>query len=197
MPRIRASAIRFAEPGDIRGTGLLTVDRADGESSQWIYLPALQRVQRIDAARKGGRFVNSDYYYEDLRDRKFSRDSNRILGREPLDGANCMLLESVPVEVGDSVYTKRLVWVESGTLLPLRIDFFEKRQSQPAKRWLATRREQIQGYWTVMDSTLTDLENGHQTRLRVDKIVYDRRLPAHLFSPQALEDERAEAAFRP
>lgn len=189
--------IRFTEPGDIRGTGLLTLDRADGESSQWIYLPALQRVQRIDAGRKGGRFVNSDYYYEDLRDRKFSRDSHRILGRETLEGASCMLLESVPVEAGDSVYAKRLIWVESDTLLPLRIDFFEKRQDQPAKRWLATRRERIQGYWTVMDSTLTDLENGHQTRLSVDKIAYDRRLPAHLFSSRTLEDEHAEAAFRP
>ena len=56
-----STLIRFTEPADIAGTGLLTLDAADGESNQWIYLPAMQRVRRVDSNRKGGRFVNSDY----------------------------------------------------------------------------------------------------------------------------------------
>jgi hypothetical protein len=48
-----------------------------------------------------------------------------------------------------------------------------------------------------MDSTLTDLSSGHQTRLTVEQILYDRRLPARLFSTQTLEDESAEDDYRP
>lgn len=192
-----STLIRFTEPADIEGTGLLTIDAADGASNQWIYLPALQRVRRVDSNRKGGRFVNSDYYYEDLRDRKPSMDEHRLLGREVVDGVECDVLESIPVEAGNSVYKRRVSWIDPASHLPLRIDFFEKDPQAPSKRLRVERREQVQGYWTVMDSTLTDLGSGHQTRLTVRSIAYDRSLPERLFSSKALEDERMEREFRP
>lgn len=192
-----ATLIRFTEPVDIEGTGLLTLDKADGESDQWIYLPALERVRRIASNRKGGRFVNSEYYYEDLRDRKVHQDEHRVVGRETVSGVECEVLESIPVEAGNSVYLKRLSWIDPTTLLALRIDFFEKSPEMPSKRWEAARRGRVQGYWTVLDSTMTDLANGNQTRLRVERMLYDRRLPSRLFTTQALEDESAEADYRP
>ena len=196
-----ATLIRFTAPADIDGTGLLTLDAADGATNQWIYLPAMQRVRRVDSNRQGGRFVNSDYYFEDLRDRKPSADTHRITGRETLSlgvgDTVCEVLESVPVQADNSVYLKRVAWIEPKSLLPLRLDFFERQADQPSKRLLVTRREQVQGYWTVMDSTLTDLQTGHQTRLAVEKVLYDRQLPASLFTSRALAEERQEREFRP
>lgn len=192
-----STLIRFTDPADIAGTGLLTLDTSAKESNQWIFLPAMERVRRIDSNRKGGRFVNSDYYYEDLRDRKVAQDSHRIAGRETISGVVCDILESVPVEPGSSVYMKRITWIDPTTLLPMRIDFYEKRDDQPSKRWLLGKKGKIQDYWTLLDSTLTDLDSGHQTRLTVDKIIYDRRLPARLFTSQALEDEHFEQEYRP
>ena len=192
-----STLIRFTEPADIAGTGLLTLDAADGESNQWIYLPAMQRVRRVDSNRKGGRFVNSDYYFEDLRDRKPTMDTHRLIGQETLDGVACDVLESVPVEVGNSVYLRRVSWIDPASLLPLRADFFEKDAEQPSKRLEDVVRDQVQGYWTVMDSTLSDLRSGHRTRLVVERIAYDRGLPTRLFSSKALEDERGEKEFRP
>ena len=40
-----STLIRFTAPADIQGTGLHTIDGADGVSNQWIYLPAMQRVR--------------------------------------------------------------------------------------------------------------------------------------------------------
>ena len=192
-----STLIRFTEPADIAGTGLLTLDAADGESNQWIYLPAMQRVRRVDSNRKGGRFVNSDYYFEDLRDRKPTMDTHRVIGQETIAGVACEVLESVPVEAGNSVYLRRVSWIDPVSLLPLRVDFFEKDAEQPSKRLEVVVRDQVQGYWTVMDSTLSDLRSGHRTRLVVERIAYDRGLPARLFSSKALEDERGEKEFRP
>lgn len=192
-----STLIRFTEPADIAGTGLLTLDAADGESNQWIYLPAMQRVRRVDSNRKGGRFVNSDYYFEDLRDRKPTMDTHRVIGQETIAGVACEVLESVPVEAGNSVYLRRVSWIDPVSLLPLRVDFFEKDAEQPSKRLEVVVRDQVQGYWTVMDSTMSDLRSGHRTRLVVERIAYDRGLPARLFSSKALEDERGEKEFRP
>ena len=88
-------------------------------------------------------------------------------------------------------------WIDPASLLPLRVDFFEKDAEQPSKRLEVVVRDQVQGYWTVMDSTLSDLRSGHRTRLVVERIAYDRGLPARLFSSKALEDERGEKEFRP
>ena len=192
-----STLIRFTDPADIAGTGLLTLDAADGESNQWIYLPAMQRVRRVDSNRKGGRFVNSDYYFEDLRDRKPTMDTHRVIGQETIDGVACDVLESVPVEAGNSVYLRRVSWIDPASLLPLRVDFFEKDAEQASKRLEVVVRDQVQGYWTVMDSTMSDLRSGHRTRLVVERIAYDRGLPARLFSSKALEDERGEKEFRP
>lgn len=188
--------LRFTEPDDIAGTGLLTHDHHVGDSDQWVYLPALDRVRRISASRKGGRFVNSEYYYEDLRQRKPDQDQHRLLGKESLQGVNCEVLESVPANADNSVYLKRISWIDPTTLLPLRVDFYEKNDSQPSKRLLASKTRRVQGVWLVMDSTIIDLSNNNQTRLTVDKIVLDRNLPHDLFTTQALEDESVEEEYR-
>jgi hypothetical protein len=192
------SLIRFTSPSDIADTGLLTLDHADGTSDQWLYLPALDRSRRIPAARKGGRFVGSDIYYEDLQDRKVDMDRHRILGEEQISGVPTRVLESVPVDPANSTYGRRVSWIHEQSLLPLRIDFYAPgRDDAPMKRLEVHRLEQIQGFWTVMDSLITDLGTGHSTRHVVDAVVYDRGLPQSLFSSQVLEDPARESTHRP
>jgi hypothetical protein len=191
------SLIRFVAPPDIAGTGLLTIDYPGDKTDQWIYLPALDRARRIASSRKGGRFVGSDIFYEDLRDREVSMDHHRLLRKEKYQGVECDVLESVPVNPDNSVYSKRVSWVYPATLIPLRVDFYERGSDKPVKRSTVQRIEKIQGYWTIMDSTMTDLRTGHQTRIKVDAIVYDRSLPAQLFSRKILADPAREIPFRP
>ena len=57
--------------------------------------------------------------------------------------------------------------------------------------------KKIQGYWTVLDSTVFDLESEHQTRMFTQTIKYDQQLPAKLFSRQTLSDTKLEEAYRP
>jgi hypothetical protein len=91
-----ATLIRFLEPPDIAGTGLLSIDRSDGSNEQSLYLPELDRVRRISGDRKGGRFVGSDLYFEDLQQRQPAKDQHRLLGNETVDGVVCEVLESTP-----------------------------------------------------------------------------------------------------
>ena len=191
------SLIRFTSPPDIENTGLLTADRVGDETDQWIYLPALDRSRRIASSRKGGQFVGSDLYYEDLRDRPVNIDSHRLLGQDEMQGVKCEVLESIPVDPDNSVYGKRISCIHLQTLVALRIDFYPKNGDEPIKRSEVHRVENVQGYWTVMDSTMTDLKSGHKTRMAVDKIVYDQHLPEDIFSRQALEDPARERPFRP
>ncbi len=119
------------------------------------------------------------------------------MGKETLNGVALEVLESVPIDPADSVYRKRLSWIDPQTLLVHRVDYFERDDTTPSKRFELLASKRIQGYWTVTDSRVTDLASGHSTRMVVDVVKYDRKLPAQLFSPKALADETLESEFRP
>jgi len=191
------SLIRFTEPADIDGTGLLTQDQPGDESSQWIYLPALDRTRRISSSRKGGRFVGSDIFYEDLRKRAVENDQHRILGNGKVGKIPTIILESIPVDPGNSVYSKRISWVHANSLIPLQVDFYTADGGKPSKHLKVNKLQKIQGYWTVLDSTMHDLDSGHQTRMVIQSIKYDQKLPSSLFSRQTLSDTRLEEKYRP
>lgn len=192
-----ANLVRFLTPADIAGVGLLSLDKADGSNEQWLYLPELDRVRRIAGERKGGRFVGSDLYYEDLQTRSPSSDQHRSMGREAIGGIPCEVLESTPIDAGSSAYKKRVLWIDAATATVLRVDYFEKSDSVPAKRWTMLARKEVQGYLTVMDSKTVDLSTGHETRLVVESIRYDRKLPGKLFTTQMLADDSLESRYRP
>ena len=191
------SLIRFTQPVDIDGTGLLTRNPPGEESNQWVYLPELDRARRISSSRQGGRFVGSDLYYEDLRKRDVDKDRHRIIGKDKVGGAQTTLLESIPVDPDNSTYSKRISWIHTGTLIPLRVDYYKDGRDTPVKRMKASKIKKIQGYWTVLESTVQDLHSGHQTRLVTKVVKYDQDLPDKLFSRQALSDPQMEKAYRP
>lgn len=192
-----SNLIRFVQPQDIEGTGLLGITKADGSTDQWLYLPELDRSRRIAGDRKGGRFVGSDLYFEDLQERLPNKDRHRIIGKEAVGDTQCDVLESVPVDASSSVYLRRVSWVDPQTFVVLRVDYFEKDEARPSKRWTAIERRKVQNIWTVMHSVMADLQSGHETRIQVQKVIYDRKLPDKLFSSRALADEQIEAEFRP
>jgi len=189
------SLIRFTMPADVNGIGMLTTDEIGVKTKQWLYLPELDKVRRVSTSRKGGRFVGSDLFYEDLRDRPVEKDHHKLIGKGDVNGIRCQVIESIPVEQKNSVYTKRVSWVDADTLLPLRVDYYKK-AVEPIKRLVVHKFEKIQGYWTVLDSTMTDLKSHHQTRLVVELVKYNRLLPDKLLSKRALPDIVLEESYR-
>lgn len=193
----RWTLMRFIQPANVEGTGLLTLDFPGDESNQWLYLPALKKARRIASSREGGRFVGSDFYYEDLMDREVNMDHHRIIGADKVGGLDCTQLEGIPVDVSNSVYAKRVSCIYTNLMIPLRIDFYENVNGEPVKRLQAQKIKKIQGYWTIFDSTMYNLETGSSTKLLTTDIVYDRGLPDDLFSRRALADDSREIPYRP
>lgn len=191
--------VRFIEPGDIAGTGLLTLDYADKEDSdQWVYLPALGKERRISSQRKSGKFVGSDLYFEDMRDRDPGKDDHTIIGKEMINGKQLIKMESVPAREQNSVYSKRIGWIDPDTLVPMRLDYYVDGGSEPVKRFEVLRVEKVNGFWTSIERTMTDLQGGTSTRLVDAKPTYDQGIPEKLFSARYLRQEsRLEKKWRP
>lgn len=187
--------IRFVTPADVKDTGLLTHSHADGENDQWLYLPALKRERRIAGDRKGGRFVGSDLYYEDLQDRKVSQDVHTYIGKEKINGVECDVVESVPVKEENSTYSKRKLWIHPSTLIPIRVDFYQGGDT-PSKRLKVKKIKKVQDIWTVMAVDIEDLKEKQTTTITLGKITYNVDLPESLFSQSVLQDPSRDAIYR-
>jgi len=196
-PRERWTLMRFVQPEDVEGTGLLTLDHPGDESDQWLYLPALDKVRRISSARKGGRFVGSDFYYEDLLDREVEMDHHFLQGQGSVGKVPCELLVSTPRDPENSVYSRRVSCIHRKLLIPLSVELYEKGKERPIKKLTARRIKKVQGFWTILESTMYDLETGHRTQLLTQKIKYNQGLPDQLFSRRDLTDDSNERRYRP
>jgi len=192
----RWSLMRFVQPKDIDGTGLLSKDYLGDDNDQWLYLPSSDKVRRISSKRKGGRFVGSDFYYEDLRDREVSMDTHKLLGQGKAGSVGCLLLESIPVRKSNSVYTRRLSCIHPEILIPLWTEFYKKKE-KPIKRLKAKRIKKVQGYWTIFESTMSNLKSGNATQLITLNITYNQDIPESLFTQRGLEDQTLELLYRP
>lgn len=190
------SLIRFTSPANIEDTALLVHNHPDGESDQWLYLPAADRVRRVSGDNRGSSFVQSDLYFEDLEDRRPEEDEHQLIGTDTYGGQEVWLLESKPVEADNSTYSKRLRWIDPDTLVELRIDLYRGGED-PIKRLEVQEIEKIDGYWTVTHSTMSHLQQGTQTVLEVDDTRYDQGLPQDLFTSRVLSNPSRERPFRP
>ena len=130
--------IRFAYPRRMKGTGLLTVQRAAGHDDQWLYLPSLRRVRRIAADARTERFVQSDFTYEDLQPEDLDDNTYKLLGTATVDDRPCHRVEARPRS--PSGYARRVVAVDAERWLPLRTDYFDASGSQRSASTATTRR---------------------------------------------------------
>ncbi|EIM63814.1 Protein of unknown function (DUF1329) [Desulfobacter postgatei 2ac9] len=178
---VSKSYIRFTSPADIEGTAFLTWENKASDDDQFLYLPALQRVRRIVSSQKSNRFVNTDYTYEDLQSREVDQDVHTVLREEKLDDHDCWVLESIPKATDDSQYGKRVTWVVKEIYLPIKTEFYDKR-NRLHKILTGKEIQKIEGIWTILDAEMNDLNKNHRTLLKTDEIGYNRGIPDEIFT---------------
>ena len=61
----RDQLIVFTDPGSVRGSAFLTLNRVE-QDLQKLYLPSVGRVQTIQSDQSGDSFMGSDFTYEDF-----------------------------------------------------------------------------------------------------------------------------------
>lgn len=182
----RSVLLRFTSPADIQGTGFLAIEDGQGETAQFLYLPALNRTRRIVSGQKNRSFVNTDFTFEDMERRPVDGFEHAIVGDETINNVRCWIMESRPKTGTDSQYTSARTWVAQDILLPLRTDFYANGET-PIKRYTVLQIENIQNIWTETKVAMEDLISGHKTTLETTNIQYNTGISDSIFTQQALE----------
>ncbi|TVQ16158.1 MAG: outer membrane lipoprotein-sorting protein [Bacteroidetes bacterium] len=175
----------FLSPADVRGTSFMSWSYTDGrDDDQWIYLPALRRVRRISSDGKGDYFMGSDFTYDDLGDRHPDEDNHRLVREENLNGKACYVVESTPKDT-DYMYSKTITWVMKDSNLGLKREFYDDR-GRLLKILQIKQFEKIDGYWTILETEMKNVQNNHTTHMKFSNVQYNQGIPDRKFTERSM-----------
>ena len=174
--------IYFHEPGDVRRLTFMVWKYPDKEDERWIFIPAVDLVRRIAADDKRASFVGSDFTYEDVSGRDPAADTHTLLGEARLQERDCFLIQSVPL--APTEYTRRLVWIDQETLLPMQEEYYDI-QNELFRVFTADRIEEL-AFPTVTRRTMTNVKTGHRTEVTYRSVSYNLGLKDEDFSERQM-----------
>lgn len=152
------SLILFSEPGNVRGTGFLSIDE-DENQTQRLFLPSIGRIQTISSSERGDAFMGSDFTYEDL------------------GSQNSEDFEFEWLELSDQYYTLRATAKDSEQYSSIEFDILRNTYSIKTiryfdqsdlmiKRLEADLFEQLSDiHWSPSKMTMFDLREDRKTEL--------------------------------
>jgi len=177
---------KILSPADLKGVGLLSHQHKNREDDQWLYLPALNKTRRITGGGKGGRFIGSNFTYEDLGHHEIDDYSYLWLRTEKWDNASCDVVQITPKKI-KSAYSKTIAWIRKSDNQTVRTDLYNKK-GVLIKRALFSNFKLYRGkFWRSHKIVMKDLKKKSETELVFKKINLKTGLTAEHFSKVVLE----------
>jgi len=180
--------LRFLEPADDAGTGLLTFEQRNTDDLQWLFLPSVRKARRLAAADRSSEFMGSDLYFEDLSALSADEYEHKLLSEVMLGGVACYLIESKPKPGINSAYALMRSWIDKQTFIGQKIEMYDK--NGKLLKTMATKRvQQVDGIWTIMEAEITRVNMGQaKTLMTTVERQYNVEIPNNYFTTQFLEN---------
>ncbi len=176
-------AMEYLEPARDKGTKMLKkVDEL------WMYLPAIEKVQKLSGHLLRDDLMGSDMSYEDLMEssRWQKAYNGTIVAEELVEGRKAWKIEMIARDTSVS-YPKRLIWVDQASFIPVRQELFAL-QGKLLKTWLMRDIRKIEGREFPMKMVVEDqVEKGSRTEITFDRVSFEVALPEEVFSTRWLE----------
>ena len=179
----------FDQPRVVRGTALLTHAHVNTQDDQWLYLPALKRVKRINAARRSGSFMGSEFSYEDMSPQEVEEYTHRFLRDEPCGELTCTVTEQVPLDK-KSGYSRKVVWQDTGELRLWKMELYDRKGSHLKTLTLANYQQYLDRYWRAGEQTMVNHLTGASTVLKWTDFRFRTNLDDSEFNQMALRRAR-------
>ena len=179
----------FDRPRHVQGTALLTHAHINTPDDQWLYLPALKRVKRINASRRSGAFMGSEFSYEDMSSPEVEEYTYKYLRDEPCGELTCTVTEQVPLD-DESGYSRKIIWQDKSELRTWKMELYDRKDSHLKTLTLANYRQYLDRYWRAGEQTMVNHLTGASTVLKWTDFRFRTNLDDSEFTQPALRRVR-------
>lgn len=154
----------FDEPVDVKGTAFLTFSHAREADEQWLFLPELKRVKRINSNNKSGPFMGSEFAYEDISSQEIEKYTYKYLRDEIINNIDCFVIEQVP-GYAHSGYTRQLAWINKKEYRAERIVFYDRKNDLLKTLNYSDYQQYLNQYWRASTMHMENHQTGKSTVL--------------------------------
>jgi outer membrane lipoprotein-sorting protein len=177
------TAMEYLAPARDKGTKMLKLG-----DELWLYLPSIDKVQKISGHMLRQGMMGSDVSYEDLLATTELRRmyEAKVTGTETIDGRPCWKLELIARDE-TVTYPKRISWVDQELSIPVKQELFAL-SGLLLKSWTLTEIKDFGGRRFPTKMTIEDkLKTGSKTTMQFDSLVFGVELPLETFDVRWLE----------
>jgi hypothetical protein len=165
--------VYFQKPPDVRRMTYLVHKHAalDKDDDRWLYMPAIDRVNRIAAGDKRTSFVGSDFLYEDVSGRSLDEDTHELTETT----GTMFIVKNVPKKPDSVEFSYFTVAIDRKNYVPMKMDFYDK-EGKLYRTIESQKVEVIQDFPTVTKSVVQDLKTGSKTEMEFSDVQYNIKI---------------------
>lgn len=183
------SLIVFDKPRDVKGTAFLSFTHATKPDDQWLYLPALKRVKRISSSNKSGPFMGSEFAYEDISSQEIEKYKYKFVKDDTFDGKDVFMIERFP-QYENSGYKRQVVWLDKAMYQPLKVEFYDRRNSLLKTLTQHEFKQYLDKYWRPARMEMVNHKNGKSTTLTFSGYKFSNGFGDRDFNKNSLKRAR-------
>lgn len=176
----------FDYPNDVKGTAFLTFSHVKEHDDQWLYLPALKRVKRINSRNKTGSFMGSEFTYEDMASDELEKYDYAWIKDEVIQGVDCYVVENYPRDEM-SGYTKRVVWIDKQDFKTHKVEFYDKKNAKIKTLSFSDFELFLDKHWRAKTHHMINHNNKRGTIIKWEEITFKTGLADKDFSKNSLK----------
>jgi hypothetical protein len=186
--------IRFIEPADVKGTGLLTYDYERKDDDVWFYMPALRKTRRIVSSEKAKSFMGSEFSYADITPSPVEDFHHKLLRTETVRGVDCWVIETVPKtdEVAEeNGFSKKINYIAKQDYLSRKAIYYDL-DEQLHKELLGSDVKEVdtkKHKYRHMYMLMVNKQDGRRSEVKVSTIRLRLDIPDEYFTTRYLERE--------
>jgi len=182
-PSVVRTTLRVVEPADQAGAAYLVVSNPD-DDEVYIYMPALDRVQRVVGDDNQALF-GTDFTQTDVKQVQalLEQGNTQRLGDAKVAERAVFVLDTA-TDVEETGYARIRSYVDQATCTLLKSEAFAKSGEllKVLDADLSTLIS-VKSWWLILGYTMRDLRARTQTALSLSDVYLLERLPEELFDP--------------
>ncbi len=176
----------FDTPADVKGTAMLTFSHGLKSDDQWLYLPALKRVKRINSRNKSGPFMGSEFAFEDLGSQEVEKFKYKYLREEACGkGWKCHVIERIPA-YKYSGYSKQIGWLDTKEYRNVKAEFYDRKGTKMKTLVSSGFKQYLGKYWRPSIMKMQNHITGKSTVLQWSNYKFRTGLTNRDFNKNAL-----------
>ncbi len=178
--------LKVLQPVDSKGTAFLAIERVYPQpNDEWLFLPALGQVKKLDPENARNSLFGSVFNFEDVTGRPAAADTHKLLRTETVDGRPTWVVESIPKEPNTVEFGRRVTWVDQESLIILKEELYDH-QGALLRTGQLLKQEKLDGIWTMIKAEVKNVQTGEESTFDFGQVQHNVGLAESLFDPANL-----------